>query len=1099
MQIGILFVTLGIMTANRKLKKCLKVLIWTMLGIVGLLVVSAGILMYVVVTPEKVTPIVQRLVNENLEAELSLEEVDVTFFSTFPRLGVRLQEGQLQVHDTTLLAFDRCQVEFKPLALLFKKHLLIQEIALDSARVFARRNAAGQANWEMIRSDSLSGQPSEPQPKSPELSIPGIRAIFLKELVLNGARLTYLDRTTGTSLRLRDLDTRLRIGMMERGALMGLDLSCASVSFRQGGQRWARRVSVDFHTKMGWRNETRTLRLTDASLGVNDLVLSLSGDLRPLDRKQVEVNLQVGAKAPSIEKMLALVPKHIMSQEGLKADGKMQIGGTVQGIYGPDQWPVITFGLTVEEASAKYDQLPYAIDYLAADFDVYLDRARNDTSFVDLKIFQLRGMNTDILLNAKLTDVFADPLLSVNTQAQVDLNAIRQTFPWTSAIELGGQVDTDLRVRTRLSTLRNSDYGKIFALGKLDTRDLVIRDTTSGFEVNSEANLRFIGGKSLGAKAQVNHIRLATSSLMANADSLFLHVKSERPTDTTQLFQVQADARLKRMMLGKGDSLRVFCRQGTVNARLEPRADRPNRQQLHFDMVADTVSGKIGDIRALLRHGEINLDASQINDTVWNPSAMLNFSEMNVRVPQLKLPLRFKKTEVAFKNRQLKLDQAHVRLGRSDVTLSGYLDRPYMSLVNGEKIRGKLQVDSRAIYVGQLLGAFQQVEAAAEGQQQGQLEGQQEGQQGGQQNGQQDGQVNWEQLEQEENRQREQLTLAEAAAEAAMQADTLPPPMRLIKIPDNLDIDIQTHLERVQYGALKLGNVQGKVEIKNSYVYLENLAFEATKGGSVKASMIYQAATSAHGYTGFELGLNNVDMGEVIKTLPALDSLVPMLSSLEGRVHLDFAAEGVLDSLMNIQIPSLRAAMNLRGQDLVLLEGDTFADIADLLMFKNKEKNLIEEISVNMIAEDGSVTVYPFVLQIDRYKAAAGGTQNLDMSFDYHISILESPLPFKAGVNVRGTPDDIDFGVARAKYKNEVSAEKIRRTDTLRMNYAEDITKRFKRVSERKKWNQRMNQRIPGTKNFKKQQSKSPQPIEKRTIATQSNDEKEMSKVQRGI
>ena len=41
---------------------------------------------------------------------------------------------------------------------------------------------------------------------------------------------------------------------------------------------------------------------------------------------------------------------------------------------------------------------------------------------------------------------------------------------------------------------------------------------------------------------------------------------------------------------------------------------------------------------------------------------------------------------------------------------------------------------------------------------------------------------------------------------------------------------------------------------------------------------------------------------------------------------------------------------------------------------------------------------------MDRYKVAVGGTHNLDMTFNYHLSVLKSPVPFKLGIDITGNP-----------------------------------------------------------------------------------------------
>ena len=49
------------------------------------------------------------------------------------------------------------------------------------------------------------------------------------------------------------------------------------------------------------------------------------------------------------------------------------------------------------------------------------------------------------------------------------------------------------------------------------------------------------------------------------------------------------------------------------------------------------------------------------------------------------------------------------------------------------------------------------------------------------------------------------------------------------------------------------------------------------------------------------------------------------------------------------------------------------------------------------------------------------------MTYDYQFSILKSPLPFKAGVDIIGTEEDYKIKLTRAKYKYIFSDKK--RTD----------------------------------------------------------------------
>ena len=98
---------------------------------------------------------------------------------------------------------------------------------------------------------------------------------------------------------------------------------------------------------------------------------------------------------------------------------------------------------------------------------------------------------------------------------------------------------------------------------------------------------------------------------------------------------------------------------------------------------------------------------------------------------------------------------------------------------------------------------------------------------------------------------------------------------------------------------------------------------------------------------------------------------------------------------------------------------------------------MIDSISVDLSVKDGTINIYPFLVEIDRYKAAVGGQNNVDMSFNYHISILKSPLPFKAGLDISGNLDNLDrmkFKITKAKYKDIFMPSRRTKVDSTQLN-----------------------------------------------------------------
>jgi hypothetical protein len=195
---------------------------------------------------------------------------------------------------------------------------------------------------------------------------------------------------------------------------------------------------------------------------------------------------------------------------------------------------------------------------------------------------------------------------------------------------------------------------------------------------------------------------------------------------------------------------------------------------------------------------------------------------------------------------------------------------------------------------------------------------------------------------------------------------------------------------------------------------------------------------------GFDLQFTDMDMGEFIRLYPGMDTLLPMLKSFEGIINCQIAATTQIDTNMNVVLPTIEGVARIKGGSLVLLDGETFAEIAKMLKFKNREKNLVDSIAVEVSIKDNQIEVYPFIMKMDRYTTAISGKQDLDMNLDYHISVLKSPLPMRMGINISGNMDDFKFGIGKAKYKDTNLPVYSKVIDSTRVNLLEKIKDIYK-------------------------------------------------------
>lgn len=980
---------------NRQVKKTLKISGITLGTVLLVLLVAIAFVINFIVTPKKLTPVVLDAANQTLNAHLDMESVELTFFSTFPQFGLKVKNGSLvskALNDSSwcktdsLLSFKECVLTVNPIAYLTENRIVVHNLSLEEVAVYAYRNKAGKANWEVTRAsaDTIPADTASTDFNS---------EIDIRNIELKHANLVFDDRNTDIYSRIDDANLKLRLSLTKGISTLGLKFDNKNILFWQQGELLVNKIATSLRTDIMVDRQTAVWKLKDTELDVNGIRLDVNGAFRrDTVAKTIGMDLEYGLHAPSMETVLRMIPKSYVKDTKVSAKGEVTVSGRVRGVYGDKKLPAVSLKIGIKEASAQYKGLPYGIDEVTADFDAYVDLMRHQPSYLNLKIFHFKGAHTEVLADAKVDDLLDDPLITFHTKSTVDLDALAKTFPLQESVTITGKLDADMGMKCRLSALKKQDIGRMKLGGKLELKDFELKDTAKDFDFLGNATFRFRDNETLQAQMDVRKLVLRSRFLSSDIERLVANVSSTNPQDSNRIVSLQCDMEVSKLRASMGDSIKLYSARAKAQAALGPQGVDVTKPAIDFSLRADSLFFSAAGTRMAMNVAGIKMKADKLNDSLWMPKGIVGFNRLRFRTPEFGLPIRMSKTAVTVDGPKITLKNASVRIGRSNMTATGDMMGVYRAMTKGEKLTAHLSLTSDLIDCNQLINS---------------------------------------------------LSFPEDTTEVL--TDSVPSEMKLFVIPRNIDFELQTDLKKVIFEKMLFENVHGAVDIKNQAIHLEDLSMRALDA-DMKAVMVYKAGSPRGGYAGFDFKIRNINIAKLVDFVPALDTIVPMLRSFKGRVMFDVAADARLDSAMNIRIPTLRSAIHIKGDSLVLMDGETFAEISKMLMFKNKKENVFDSISVNVTVHDGNVTVYPFLVEIDRYKAAVGGEQGLDMNFNYHISILKSPLPFKAGVNISGNLDKMKFRIGKAKYKDAVTPAAVHRVDSTRMNMGNEIVNRFRRV-----------------------------------------------------
>lgn len=580
---------------ERRIRKLIRVSAITVgaLLLTGFVVV-AFVINYVF-TPDKLTPIVLNVANRSLDADLKVESVELTFFSTFPQFGLKVDEGflvskvlndSLPQKTDSLLAFKECVLIVNPLDYFLKNKISVYNLSLKNVAVYAYRNKTGKANWEIVKtsSDTLAVEKDTISQNKFDSEID------IRQVELEHANLIFDDRNTEVYSRIDDVDLRLKLALTKGVSSLGVEFENKNILFWQQGELLINKVAASLQTDIEIDRSTALWTLKNTGLTINGIRLDVNGELkRDTVTKMVGVNLKYGLHAPSMETVMNMIPEAYVKRGQISAKGEVKVDGTLEGNYGNKQLPAVSLNIKINDASARYEGLPYGIDNFTADFESYIDLMRRNPSFLNLKILHFEGAHTKILADAKVEDLLIDPLITLHTESTVDLDALAKTFPLQENVTIRGKLDAGLNLKCRLSSLKKQDIGRIRLGGRLALKDFELKDTAKDFNFLGNADLKFSDSETLQAELDIREIILNSRKFVSEIDRMKAKVVSTNPQDTTKIVTLQCELEMNKLRANIGDSLKIYSGKTAGTGELAPKEQNSAMPMISFSMRTDSL------------------------------------------------------------------------------------------------------------------------------------------------------------------------------------------------------------------------------------------------------------------------------------------------------------------------------------------------------------------------------------------------------------------------------------------------------------------------------------------------------------------------------
>lgn len=1057
--------------------------------------------------PEKLTPIAERYANEYLDADVKIGRIEISFWSTFPRFDLDIRaldirtcafdslppevKAQLPAYADSLLSLASLDAGIN-IPRLLTGDIALYDITIDSPR--ANLVQATPECWSLDIFPKSEDKPDGGPLEIPDLSIGTFR-------IDGGFPVRYLSLPDSIDVAVSLLTTRLEgekapVYSLAVDGLTSADIASVNIS----------RLKIGIGGDINW-SARRPLRtsLSDFKLSVGDVEAVLNTTLDFEKDLRVEA-LDITLPPTPLRHFIALIPERMRGELDKVDPRDLAVGFDVRFTrpyaVGVDSLPSFDLRLKVPDGSVSYDGM--TLDNFELQADAAVDGLDLDRSVISISRLYTRGEGMGFTLTGNATQLIADPKVNGTFRGGLSVQHLPKALLALLPCEVKGLLKADCDFDLRKSWLDKENFHYIRLKGDASLSGLLVEMPELPLHIYSrDMELKF-GANSSFVRDGVSVDSMLTASLKIDTLSCMIQDIDMRgrglrmgvgcrntasSADTTIINPIGGRIVAERFSFrSSADSTRVHLRDATIGAALQRYRGAARQPQLRLNIATGTAlygdrinRAMLGDARMTLtvhpsssafsqrrwarrdslRRAHPKLSADSITALAnaiaraeraarrphrdssaratadggnelevdrslrrilrnWQAEGSLRAERMRMFTPLFPLRNRITGLSVDFSTDSIHIHETHVNVGHSDFTLDGSISNISGSLTSRrgyQPLVAMFNLTCDSININEIAGAVFAGAAFADRDTSGAVT-----------------------LTASVDENADETALQSAVNAASASVDST----SVLIIPTNLEATFNIRANHVTYSDLSFRDFRGTLNAFGGALNLSQLGARSDIG-AVRLNALYTAPTKHDASFAFGMQVDGFRIAEFLDLVPAIDTLMPLLHGIGGVINADIAATTALDSAMNIDIPSLKAAIKVSGDSLVVMDDETFRKIGKWLLFKHKERNMIDSMTVEMIVDNSQMQMFPFMFNLDRYRLGIMGNNDLAMNFNYHIAVLKSPLPFKFGINVSGNPDNMKIRLGKAKFSEKSMARTISIADTTRVNLVQQIRNVFRR------------------------------------------------------
>jgi len=470
------------------MRKIVKI-IGIFLGIVFLLLLLAPILF-----KGSLEDLLKKNINQNLNAKVTWEELDLSLFKSFPNAAVVLKNfsvvNNAPFQGDTLASGESLKLDIG-ISQLFKKNnetIKIDALQLDNALINIKVDSLGRANYDI----AINKEASENSKINDSIS-DGF-TFDLNHYEINHSRINYLDQSSQTFLTLKDVNHEGN-GDFSLDVLELKTKTEAIVSFRIEDIEYLKENTLFLDANFQLDLENKKYTFLENEVKINELPLTFNGFVQ-VNENDSQLDLTFKTPSSDFKNFLAVIPKtYVKNLDGVTTTGNFTVDGMLKGTASKTNIPKMDIKIKSSNASFKYADLPKAVKNISIDAQLKNETGLAKDTYLNIGKLSFKIDDEPFTVNGTIRNLAKNALINMTVKGTLDLAKIEQVLPLELDQNLRGVFKANVTTKFDMQSVENEQYENIRTTGTASLTDFVYKDDAFKSEINiSEAAVKMSPG-----------------------------------------------------------------------------------------------------------------------------------------------------------------------------------------------------------------------------------------------------------------------------------------------------------------------------------------------------------------------------------------------------------------------------------------------------------------------------------------------------------------------------------------------------------------------------------------------------------------------------